>query len=158
MSNAYAQIADLEIRYDTRQIAQLSNDNDNAVQVDANVQAALDDAAAELDSVLANRVPIPLSTVPSNLTRGVCATAFMRLYGRRGDAPEDVKRDFDSFQKWIEDFIAGRVSIVNTSRVGIAVVQTDACTPGASITNSVPFFPSNGPPIVFATPVPQSID
>jgi phage gp36-like protein len=112
MANNYAQLNDFYIRYDTRTMAQLSNDNASTAIASTTVQALLDSQASYLESHLNGRYPVPVPTpVPALLTDFVCDMTALRLYGRRVNRP----KYFDEMQRfwydWLRDIRSGIVSL-----------------------------------------------
>jgi phage gp36-like protein len=116
--NPYCSIAQIQALYDARAVVELSSDDGSEAQVDDTVQLCLDVAASDLESVLANRYPLPLPTVPLVLTGKVAALAMKKLYGRRSDIPKGTAADIQSAEDWMQLLIAGRVSIPFIDRQG----------------------------------------
>jgi len=93
---AYLTIAQLEARKDAREVAELSNDENGTTRVDANVEAAIDDASSAIDEALADRMDVPVP-VPDGVIRRICADlAIYYLAARRpGDIPERFQSLYD---------------------------------------------------------------
>lgn len=124
MSNAYCTITQLGYFLDTRSTGQLGNDTNTTTADTTITQTALDTSASELESHLRGRVTLPLTTVPTVLTRWVAVKASEILYGRRGDLPKQVKAAIDWADQWVKDFDAGIVSI-GADRLGPDRLQDD---------------------------------
>jgi phage gp36-like protein len=146
--NPYCQISDLYSRFDQRTIAQLSNDNNSGISVNANIQNILDDAAAELESHIAGRYGLPL---PNTLTRWVAAVAVQRLYARRADLPAGVAAEIDWADKWIDLLDMGKISLPNIGRANTPVLEMSDYYNGQSRFNNLPYFD----PPALTGPCPQ---
>jgi phage gp36-like protein len=120
MANAYANLAQFDLYADVRTTGMLSNDSKGRSPNDAVRQQALDMQASELESYLDGRYALPLATVPMVLTKWVLATAYKVLYGRRGQAPPQIKADVEWAEAWTEKLVEGKVNVPGLSR------QTDA--------------------------------
>ncbi len=106
---SYATQADLEERYGTDELTQLT-DRTGAGGPDAAIVArALADADAEIDGYLASRYSLPLDTIPPMLARIACDIARYRLWEDR--ASEEVRRRYEDARRLLESIAAGRVSL-----------------------------------------------
>jgi len=101
--------AQFEQRYDTRLIAQYSNDANSTTKDSAVVQAALDDADGDVKSAVLRGgiyVASDLTTLDTNdekLLIRLCATLAMKhLVGRRGRGARALKDDFDWAQETLK--------------------------------------------------------
>lgn len=73
------------------------------------VNAAIDDAAAMIDSYLASRYTLPFASVPRMLRKVNVDIALPILAGKR--AKEQMLDDRDAALKWLKDVAAGTASI-----------------------------------------------
>jgi phage gp36-like protein len=98
-------IAMLEARKDARQIAQFSNDENSAERVDANVQAALDDAGDYIWDALGNRFDVPIADPDGKLLR-VWADLAMYFLAMRGriEEPMDLKEAREKCDRALENY------------------------------------------------------
>lgn len=111
MANAYLTITQLRSYYDTRQLAQLSNDKGGKDSDETTLQLLCDTAASELESHLSARITLPLATVPLVLTRWCAARVADMIWGRRNDRPKQVDADKAWADDWLEKWDSGLVSI-----------------------------------------------
>jgi phage gp36-like protein len=119
---SYAAIADLQARFDTRLIEQLSSDDNSGVLSTSNAQACLDDAAGEiLTSALqgsqytaAQLTALATASPPDpQLLRMNCFGAIKFLYQRRGQGiPQNMGQQAREYLDFLEALRSGK-SILN---------------------------------------------
>lgn len=85
-------------------------DGSGAAETEA-VDAALDDASADIDSYVAVRYPLPLTSTPATLKRVCVDIAMYHLSGNR--TTEEVERRYNNALAWLRDLAAGRASLGN---------------------------------------------
>lgn len=83
----YAVISDLETRFGSAEILQLSDRDGNGSADTGVVEAALNDAEAEVNGWIGRAVTLPLDPVPDTVKRIVCTVARYNLWQR--NLPED---------------------------------------------------------------------
>lgn len=104
----YATRTDLEERYGATELTQ----RETVLPAGA-VARALSDADVEIDSYLATRYGVPMSPIPSNVTRVAAAIARYRILG---DAVTDLARkEYEDARAWLKDVAAGRVQITGAT-------------------------------------------
>lgn len=104
----YATRTDLEERYGATELTQ----RETVLPAGA-VARALADADVEIDSYLATRYGVPMSPIPSNVTRVAAAIARYRILG---DAVTDLARkEYEDARAWLKDVAAGRVQITGAT-------------------------------------------
>ena len=104
---SYATQADLETRFGSVELAQLS-DRTNGSVIDATVVArAIADAEAEIDGWLGRRYQLPLATVPAVL--GLIACDLARYYLYDDKATDAVQKRYDDGVKRLKAIAAGDV-------------------------------------------------
>ncbi|VUX47861.1 Mu-like prophage protein gp36 [Candidatus Defluviicoccus seviourii] len=117
---AYATQADLEERYGALELIQLTDRADPPAGVASadTVTRALADAAAEIDSHLAARYVLPLTSTPERLKTCCCILARRYLYADRPTEAVDAeaKRERD----WLAALAAGRVVLGDLSAAAAA--------------------------------------
>jgi phage gp36-like protein len=122
----YATQADLETRFGTDELAQLT-DRVNGTLVEATVvAAALADADALIEGYLAQRYALPVSPVPTLLLRIACDVARFLLHGK--SAGEKVREAYDDAVKLLRDLAAGRAALPGAAAAPAA--QTPAAAGG----------------------------
>lgn len=115
---SYATQAQLELRFGTDELMQLTDLN-NLGHIDVAVVAvALADADAEINSYLAGRYNLPLTQVSAELVRLACDIARYRLFDVR--ATEAVKVRYDDAIKKLRDIGKGLASL-GIDEVGHAI-------------------------------------
>lgn len=112
----YTLPADLEARYGTAELAQLTaRTAPVAGEVDAAaVQRALDDAQAEIDGYLAVRYPVPVVAPAARLTSITQEIARYRLWITAGGNAEDATAEVRAYRDaiaWLRDVAAGRAAL-----------------------------------------------
>ena len=117
MANAYCSITQFGWFFDVRQAGMLANDTASAIPDNATLQAMLDSGASELDSHLAGRVALPITSPPLILARLTAAMTVQALYLRRTDVPKGAKALIDWMTDWIKLFDSGKVSIPANPRM-----------------------------------------
>jgi len=116
MANVYCTQAQLTLRFDIRTFGELSRDDGSTTPDSDAVDAALDDAADELESYLKGRYSLPLATVSGVLTRWVAIKAVEHLYGRRADMPQAVKDEIVWAEEWIDRLVRGLIGLPTIAR------------------------------------------
>jgi len=100
-NTSYAAIADVTARYPNRDLVQLTNEDPTVETVNATaLQAALNDAGAEIDLYITSRFQQPLATVPVGLTIMCCDIAVYNLQRLR------PLKSMESARQRYEDAIA----------------------------------------------------
>ncbi len=121
----YATQANLETRFGTEELAQLT-DRVNGTTIDAAVVArAIADAEAEIDASLGTRYQLPLTSVPPRLERLTCDMARYFLYDDR--VTESVRVRYEDAQRTLKAIAAGTQTIE-----GAAVLEKQAAGGGVS--------------------------
>lgn len=105
----YATQADLEARFGTDELTQLTDRVGAGIPDAAIVARALADADAEIDGYLASRYALPLATVPPVLARIACDIARYRLWEDR--ASEEVRLRYEDARRLLESIARGQVSL-----------------------------------------------
>lgn len=140
MSNIYTTYADLAIFYDARTLAQLSADDDSGALTQATVEAIIDTAASELDSILAGRYSVTAGNVPKVLTRWVAAKAMGMALMRRNKTSDAVKEDCEWADDWADKLIARKINLAGMSRTNtVEVVMGSSGEPTHSRFDNIPY-------------------
>lgn len=105
----YATLADLTARFGDEELIQLTDRLGTGTVDAAVVQAALDEADAEIDAHLAGRHALPLVVVPPILVRLACDIARYRLMS--DTPPEEARKRYEDARRLLESLAAGRVSL-----------------------------------------------
>jgi len=117
----YCTEADLISRFGERELIALSAPGQSTVN-SAVIDQAIVDASSLIDTYLAGRYQLPLSQVPTVLTRTACSIARYYLYNdQTTDAVEQAHKDAT---RYLMDVSKGLVSI-GTSTLGESAVQSD---------------------------------
>lgn len=111
---SYAAQANLETRYGSVELAQLSDRASGSV-IDVTVVArALADADAEIDAWLGGRYALPLASVPAVLERVACDIARYRLYDDR--ATEQVRQRYEDAVRDLKAIAAGSLALAGIAQ------------------------------------------
>lgn len=106
---SYATQTDLESRFGSEELLQLS-DHDNLGMVNVAVVAkAIADAEATINGYLRSTYTLPLSGIPDELVRVCCDLARFYLYADR--VTDVVQKRRDEAMSWLRDVSAGRISL-----------------------------------------------
>lgn len=118
---SYATQQDLVDRFGELELIQLS-DRDGAAAIDADVVAkALSDADELVDSYIAARVALPLSTVPARLVR---VAGDIARYYLHADAPtEQVRTAYKDAVAWLKDIGQGKATLGEDGTAAAAPVD-----------------------------------
>lgn len=104
-----AVLANLQARYGD-QVLILLADRDNDGVIDAGVvEAHLQDADAEIVSLISGGAVIDTANPPLNLVRIACVVTLYKLYGAQ--APEDVRKQYDDAVKFLRLVAKGEASL-----------------------------------------------
>ncbi|MDP2431269.1 MAG: DUF1320 domain-containing protein [Pseudomonadota bacterium] len=120
---SYLTLQGLIDRYGEDELIQLTDRAGDGVADVAVVARAIADAEAEIDAYLANRMALPLATVPAILERLAAAIVRHSLY--KDAAPETVEKARDAAIALLRDVSAGRASL-GPSNDGAATPATAA--------------------------------
>ncbi|TEB09146.1 gp436 family protein [Pelotomaculum propionicicum] len=117
----YCTLADLEKRLDRQKLIEISNDRDNPVLDDqgnptvneANVNMAIEEAGAEMDTYLGRRYPVPLSPVPDVVVKLAVDIAIYNLFSRGWMQQEDqtIYTRYRGAIKLLEKMASGKVQL-----------------------------------------------
>lgn len=120
---AYTTQADLEERYGTRMLIDLTDRGETYTgQIDVDVVAlAISDTEALIDSFVAALYVLPFETVPAPIPALARAIAIYTLHV--GDPSAKVVRDHDQAMKTLRDIADGKVKL---SAAGVTSETTDA--------------------------------
>ena len=105
----YATQSDLETRFGTEEILQLSDPAGSGVVDSQVVSLALSDAQATIDGYLRAVYTLPLPNVPAELVRVCCDLARFYLYADR--VTDVVQKRRDEAVAWLKDVAANRTSL-----------------------------------------------
>lgn len=139
---SYATVDDLQVRYLERDLIAISDETNQAINADR-LQAALDDASAEIDGYLAMRYVLPLTDAalltalapPSMLVRACCEIAmYCAQTLRPHDDIKDARQRYDDWIKLLKLMGTGDIQINGALlKDGQAVDPNDATqSPGAA--------------------------
>lgn len=139
VSNIYTTEAQLKLYFDVRTLAQLSGDQDDGSEMVATVEALLDTAGSELDTILQGRYSVTAGNVPAILTRWVAVKAMGMLMLRRNKQNDAIKGDLEWADKFADNIIARKVNL-NLSRTNAPeVVMGSSGEPTHSRFDNLPF-------------------
>lgn len=99
----------LEARFGSAELLQLSDRENVGAMDEAVVDAALQDADAEIIGLLAGSVMIDAQDPPLNLVRLACDIARYRLYG--AVAPEDVRKRYEDATAFLKRVAEGKATL-----------------------------------------------
>jgi phage gp36-like protein len=125
----YATQADLETRFGSAELAQLTDRISGSVIDAAVVGRALADAEAEIDGYLAARYQLPLASAPAVLGRITCDIARYYIYDDR--VIEAVKERYKDAVRLLKSMASGEVML------DAAVVPAPAAS-SMSVSHSAP--------------------
>lgn len=124
---AYTTLADLELRFGSRELAKLTDRVAGTVMDAAVIAQALNDADAEIDGYLAGRYALPLATVPAALAQIAGDIARHTLWGERRTAV--VKDRYEEALRRLKEISRG------TFRLDVSAALPPAeASNGASVT------------------------
>ncbi len=112
---AYATQEDLEERYGTLELIQLTDraDPPEGAADSATVERAIADASAEIDSYLAAHYTLPLTTVPDRLNTCACVLARRYLYADRPSEAVDAEAARE--RAWLKMLAAGAATLTGAA-------------------------------------------
>ena len=108
---SYALQTDLEQRFGIDAVLTASDRNGKGEINVTIVTLALVDATAEIDSYLAAKYDLPLTTVPTILARICSDIAMYRMSADIGALTEEKRTRFDDAIKWLRDVAKGTASL-----------------------------------------------
>ncbi|KUJ73927.1 hypothetical protein AVO42_00455 [Thiomicrospira sp. XS5] len=101
---AYCTVADLQARFDSWELVDLTNPGGDSVDTPALEQVILD-AEAEIESYLGGRYALPIDPVPKVLNRIACNIARYYLYDN--EVPEPVEKAYQRALGFLKDVSRG---------------------------------------------------
>lgn len=108
---AYATQKDITDRYGgAALLIAADRDGDDGLDTRA-VADALTDATSEIDSYVAARYDLPLSTVPAVLVGYCVDIAIYRLSATADVATDEQRKRYEDARKWLEHVSSGKVSL-----------------------------------------------
>lgn len=109
----YCTIPDLVIRFGSRELIDLSDDDQTGAINEAVVGQVLADVAARIDGYLSDRYSLPLPQIPAGLVPIACDMARCMLAGRNNavQPTETMQARFDDAISYLEKVAAGRVGL-----------------------------------------------
>lgn len=109
---AYSQLSDIKLQLEDAALLELTDDA-NAGEIDPDVVArAIADADADIDTYLAVRYALPLSSTPAMVRKASVELAICNLYARRpGLLPEERKGRCERMREFLEQVAAGKRSL-----------------------------------------------
>lgn len=131
----YATVDDLKVRYGAAEIGELL-DRDHDGQADTDVgETAIQEASAEIDTLIASRYLVPLTVTVPWLKTACCDLARYRLYDN--EVPEVVKDRRADVIKHLERIAKGLASLIAEDGTTVPDRQATGST-GAGATYSRP--------------------
>jgi len=118
----YATQIDLVDRFGADELAQRTNRTDGLTIDTVVLERALTDADAEIDSYLAARYTLPLSSTPVVLNRLACDIARYRLYD--DGTPATVRQRYEDAVSLLKRMANGDVQLAGMAAVAVAGVAT----------------------------------
>ena len=145
MANPYCSITQLRQLFDSRTVDALSSDDGSGSQQASTLQLLLDTEASELESYLNGRYGLPLAQVPPVLTKVVGSMVMRSSFMRRSDVPKGAQAAIEWVDKWLENFIAGRVNLPRMMRTGaIPTISHSGALDGSSRFDNMPLQDQSG--------------
>ncbi|WP_308569911.1 phage protein Gp36 family protein [uncultured Haemophilus sp.] len=105
---SYATLDDLRKRYGEADLLDLAQQSDGSWDT-VKIYEALDDAAQTIDSYLAGRYTLPLTSVPAVLSRHCCYLA--RYFLEKNRATEQARQDYEDSLRFLEKVASGAISL-----------------------------------------------
>ena len=108
----YATKAQMVERFGEQELIELTDrDGSTGAIVDEVLDAALADAAADIDGYLGGRYPLPLAVVPRVLNRHACDLARYYLYDNRLEDSHPAARRYNASIRLLEQVSKGTVQL-----------------------------------------------
>lgn len=112
---AYATEQNIVARYGEAQLLLVADRDGDGIADAGVVDAALDDATDEIDSYLAARYALPLTTVPGILTRIAADLAMMYMSPTADSQTEEQSTRIKEGRDWLKMLAKGVVSLGNAA-------------------------------------------
>lgn len=128
---SYTSVAEFTAGIPQRDLVALSDLDDGTGQINtARIQAALDDASAEIDSYIAKAVALPMAEVP-RILKTICRDlALHRLYVNIGHSMEARKSLRDDAIGFLKSVARGDAALGDGGAIAAEIV-----TPGVAMTD-----------------------
>jgi len=107
----YATLADLQNKLDEATLVQLTDDADTGAVNATVIDAALEEAGAEIDGYLKKKGLLPLDTVPKRLVYMAADIAIVGLYSRKGGPPDHWQKRYEQHISDLKEIVAGDLAI-----------------------------------------------
>lgn len=119
---SYAALQDMIDRFGEQELVQRTDRTDNAAIDTVVLGRALADADAEIDSYLATRYTLPLSSTPTVVNRLACEIARYRLFD--DGVPETVRVRYQDAVSLLKRLASGEVLLAGLATAAVAGVDT----------------------------------
>lgn len=107
----YASRDDMLAQFGEAELIQLTDRQNNGAISDAVLQRALQEASAEIDTWLASRYRLPLTTPVRILTVYACDMARYRLCGSGALITDDIRDRYRDATRFLEKVASGQISL-----------------------------------------------
>lgn len=109
----YCSTTALSARFGALLLTRLTDDNGLGVIDETKVTPAITAIESEIDGYLRGRYPLPLSSVPAELTGYAEDMILERIYSGKPEreTPKDVKDRAAAARSWLRDLKAGRAEL-----------------------------------------------
>lgn len=104
---SYASLTDLRNKLDEDTLIQLTDDADTGAIDTAVIDAALEEADAEINKYLGKQYAVPLATVPTMVRYMAADIAIVNLYGRKQGAPDHRQDKYEKHLAFLEKVAVG---------------------------------------------------
>lgn len=106
---AYATQQDMETRFGLAELVQLTDDDNTGEVVQSKLDTALADADQAINGYVAKTYAVPLTPVPSQVTRWACDIA--RYFLHRDGVPELVEKNYKDALVALKDVAKGTLTL-----------------------------------------------
>lgn len=109
---AYANTADITTRYGDDFLSVIADRDDDGVLDTVSIEDTLADASDFIDSYLASKHTLPLSSFPKQLTRYCVDIAVYWLAENAGGLTEEKRLRYEDARRWLEQVSKGGVELL----------------------------------------------
>lgn len=129
---AYCAQSDLVERFSEKELQELTDEVLANTIAAAEVSAACDEAASEIDTYLGKRYPLPLSTVPPIVKKWACDLARFFIWGDRAGEGHPVRLASEDARAALKDISTGKAQLpdqdpdTSVAASAVAIVERPA--------------------------------
>jgi len=120
----YCTLSNIKAMMDEDEIIRFTDDYDAGIINTSVTDKAIAGADALIDSHIAKRYSVPVSPVPDIVLDLAVDIAIYKIYSRRSQPPDEIRRKYDDAVKYLEKVAAGKIIIPDATAAATSTSDT----------------------------------